>query len=196
PPGDVHPRRRQQHPDGGSALVSRRRRLDPHTVLGKYSAAGVLLDRDRSVADDRARCGDHVDGRLAQRARRRTTRRTRPARSDEDTRVLRMMRFLMRRFVGLAVVLFAISILVFTIFNVIPGGDPALRLAGRRPTAENIQQIRRTWGFDKPLPVQYIDLMKKLFGGRDFISYQNQTAVLPTTEHGIPRTFSVAIGAA
>ncbi len=107
-----------------------------------------------------------------------------------------MVRFLIRRFVGLAIVLFAISILVFTIFNVIPGGDPALRLAGRRPTAENIQQIRRTWGFDKPLPVQYIDMMKKLFGGRDLISYQNQTAVLPTIEHGIPRTFSVAIGAA
>ena len=106
-----------------------------------------------------------------------------------------MVRFLIRRFVGLAVVLFAISILVFTIFNVIPGGDPALRLAGRRPTTENIQQIRKTWGFDKSLPVQYLDMMKKLFGGHDFISYQNQTAVLPTIEHGIPRTLSVAIGA-
>jgi peptide/nickel transport system permease protein len=104
-------------------------------------------------------------------------------------------RFLIRRLVGLAVVLFAISILVFTIFNVIPGGDPAVRLAGRRPTVENVQQIRKTWGFDKSLPVQYIDMMKKLFTGHDFISYQNQTAVLPTIERGIPRTFSVALGA-
>jgi peptide/nickel transport system permease protein len=106
-----------------------------------------------------------------------------------------VIRFLLRRLVGLIVVLFAISVLVFAIFNVIPGGDPALRLAGRRPTAENIQQIRKTWGFDKPIPVQYVDMMKKLFTGRGFISYQNQTPVLPAIARGIPRTFSVAIGA-
>jgi peptide/nickel transport system permease protein len=103
--------------------------------------------------------------------------------------------FLLRRLFGLAVVLFAISVLVFVIFNVIPGGDPALRLAGRRPTQENIQQIRKTWGFNRPLPVQYVDMMEKLFTGRNFISYQNQTPVLPTIERGIPRTLSVAIGA-
>jgi peptide/nickel transport system permease protein len=106
-----------------------------------------------------------------------------------------MTRFLLRRLAGLVVVLFSISVLVFVIFNVIPGGDPALRLAGRRPTAENIHQIRKTWGFDKPVPVQYVDMMKKLFTGRDFISYQNQTPVLPAIARGIPRTFSVAIGA-
>jgi peptide/nickel transport system permease protein len=104
-------------------------------------------------------------------------------------------RFLIRRLFGLLVVLFAISVLVFAIFNVIPGGDPALRLAGRRPTPENIQQIRKTWGFDKPLPVQYLDTMKKLFTGQNFISYQNQTPVLPAIARGIPRTFSVAVGA-
>jgi peptide/nickel transport system permease protein len=107
-----------------------------------------------------------------------------------------MLRFLGGRLVGLVIVLFAISILVFVIFNVIPGGDPALRLAGRRPTADNIQQIRKTWGFDKPLPVQYVTMMKKLFTGKDFISYQNQTPVLPAIARGIPRTLSLAIGAA
>jgi peptide/nickel transport system permease protein len=103
--------------------------------------------------------------------------------------------FLARRLFGLVVVLFAISVLVFVIFNVIPGGDPALRLAGRRPTQENIVQIRKAWGFDRPLPVQYLDMMKKLFTGDNFISYQNQTPVLPAIARGFPRTLSVAIGA-
>lgn len=106
-----------------------------------------------------------------------------------------MLGFLVRRFFGLVVVLFAISVLVFVIFNVIPGGDPALRLAGRRPTQENILQIRKAWGFDRPLPVQYLDMMRKLFTGDNFISYQNQTPVLPAIARGIPRTLSVAIGA-
>src|SRR5207245_5192104 len=125
---------------------------------------------------DCARDRNHADRRLAQPARRRPSGRARSPWGDANQR-LRMTRFLLRLLVGLIVVLFAISVLVFTIFNVIPGGDPALRLAGRRPTPENVQQIRKTWGFDKPLPVQYVDMMDKLFTGRNFISYQNQTAV-------------------
>jgi peptide/nickel transport system permease protein len=104
--------------------------------------------------------------------------------------------FVIRRVLGLAVVLFAISVLVFVIFNVIPGGDPALRLAGRHPTQENIRQIRKDWGFDRPLYVQYGDMMERLFIKRDLISYQDQTPVLPTIERGIPRTLSLAVGAA
>ena len=104
--------------------------------------------------------------------------------------------FVLRRIAGLVVVLFAISVLVFLIFNVIPGGDPALRIAGRHPTQQNIRQIRKDWGFDRPLVVQYGDMMERLFVKRDLISYQDQTPVLPTIERGIPRTLSLAVGAA
>jgi peptide/nickel transport system permease protein len=104
--------------------------------------------------------------------------------------------FILRRLLGLIVVLFAISLLVFVIFNVIPGGDPALRLAGRHPTQENIAQIRKDWGFDQPLYVQYGKMMERLFIKRDLISYQDQTAVIPTIVRGIPRTLSLAVGAA
>jgi peptide/nickel transport system permease protein len=104
--------------------------------------------------------------------------------------------FIVRRLFGLVVVLFAISLLVFVIFNVIPGGDPALRLAGRHPTQENIAQIRKDWGFDQPLYVQYGKMMERLFIKRDLISYQDQTEVIPTIVRGIPRTLSLAVGAA
>jgi peptide/nickel transport system permease protein len=104
--------------------------------------------------------------------------------------------FVLRRVAGLVIVLFAISVLVFLIFNVIPGGDPALRIAGRHPTQQNIRQIRKDWGFDRPLVVQYGDMMERMFVKRDLISYQDQTPVLPTIERGIPRTLSLAVGAA
>ena len=39
-------------------------------------------------------------------------------------------------------VLFAISVLTFLIFNVIPGGDPAVRLAGKQPQPEQLERIR------------------------------------------------------
>jgi peptide/nickel transport system permease protein len=107
-----------------------------------------------------------------------------------------LTRFLIKRLAGMIGVLFAVSVLVFLIFNVIPGGDPALRLAGRRPTQENIVQIRQKWGFDRPYWVQYGDMLDQLFVKRDMISYQDQTPVLPTIQRGIPRTLSLAIGAA
>jgi len=105
-------------------------------------------------------------------------------------------RWWLRRLGGLIAVLFAISVLVFVIFNVIPGGDPALRLAGRHPTPENIAQIRKDWGFDQPLWTQYADMMNRLFIQHDLISYQDQTQVLPTIARGIPKTLSLALGSA
>ncbi len=109
---------------------------------------------------------------------------------------MKSWRFWLRRLVGLVLVLFALSVIVFVIFNVIPGGDPALRLAGRHPTAANIASIRKAWGFDKPLWIQYLDMMDRLLIRHDLISYQNQTAVLPAIGRAIPKTLSLAVGGA
>ena len=42
-----------------------------------------------------------------------------------------MARFIARRLLGMTAVLFAISVIVFLIFNVIPNSDPAVRIAGK-----------------------------------------------------------------
>ena len=53
--------------------------------------------------------------------------------------------------IAMVLVLFAVSVLTFLIFNVIPNGDPAERMAGRNSTPSQIEAIRKEWGFDKPL---------------------------------------------
>jgi peptide/nickel transport system permease protein len=106
-----------------------------------------------------------------------------------------MGRFIVRRLVGMLAVLFAISVIVFVIFNVIPGGDPAQRMGGRNATPQLVAQINEDWGFNKPLPTQYVDMMKKVFTG-DLISYQDQNNVIDRIKEGLPVTFSLAIGAA
>ena len=53
-----------------------------------------------------------------------------------------MGRFIVRRLLAMVLVLFAISVLTFLIFNVIPGGDPAVRLAGKQPQPEQLERIR------------------------------------------------------
>jgi peptide/nickel transport system permease protein len=92
-------------------------------------------------------------------------------------------------------VLFAISVVTFSIFNVIPNSDPALRLAGRIQTPQQLESIRRQWGFDKPIYVQYVKTMEKVFTG-DLISYANHVDVDREIIQDAPRTFSLAIGAA
>jgi peptide/nickel transport system permease protein len=104
-------------------------------------------------------------------------------------------RFVVRRLLSMVIVMFVVSALTFLIFNVIPNGDPAVRMAGKIPTERQVEQIREDWGFDEPLYVQYLTTMKKVFTG-DLISYTNQTDVVDEIVRGAPRTFSLAIGAA
>ncbi|HEX9967091.1 MAG TPA: ABC transporter permease [Solirubrobacterales bacterium] len=105
-----------------------------------------------------------------------------------------MARFAARRLVSMAMVLFAVSLLVFLIFNVIPGGDPAARMAGKVPTEREIEAIRAEWDFDEPVYAQYATTMEKLFSG-DLVSYVNQLNVTEEILKGAPRTFALAIGA-
>jgi peptide/nickel transport system permease protein len=88
-----------------------------------------------------------------------------------------------------------VSFLVFVIFIVVPGGDPALRIAGRNANDQLITNIKHTWGFDRPIYVQYVRMMKQAFSGQ-LVSYSNQTNVLDQIRQGLPATFSLSIGAA
>lgn len=106
-----------------------------------------------------------------------------------------MRSFVARRLVQTVLVLFAVSVLTFLIFNVIPNGDPAARMAGKSPTEQQIEAIRADWGFDEPLPVQYVRTMENILGG-SAISYFTQLNVRDEILAGIPRTLSLAIGAA
>jgi peptide/nickel transport system permease protein len=106
-----------------------------------------------------------------------------------------MGRFVLRRLVGMVAVLFAVSVLTFVIFNVIPNSDPAQSMAGKNATPRLIASITEEWGFADPLPQQYLTMMKKIFSG-DVISYQGRENVDERIVEGIPATFSLCIGAA
>jgi peptide/nickel transport system permease protein len=106
-----------------------------------------------------------------------------------------MGRFVLRRLGGMVAVLFAVSVLTFLIFNVIPNSDPAQRMAGKAATPTLVANITEEWGFDDSLPVQYVTMMKKVFSG-DLISYFGRENVDERIIEGIPATFSLCFGAA
>jgi peptide/nickel transport system permease protein len=78
---------------------------------------------------------------------------------------------------------------------VIPGGDPAIRMAGRHPDPGQLARIRAEWGFNDPVWVQYLKTMEKTFTG-DLISYTTNIDVVDELRKRAPRTFALAIGAA
>ena len=95
----------------------------------------------------------------------------------------------------MVMVMFAVSVITFLIFNVIPNSDPAVRMAGRQVSESTIEAIRKEWGFNDPLWQQYLTTMKKVFTG----DLKSQFTQLPVGEEilkGLPRTISLAVGAA
>ena len=57
--------------------------------------------------------------------------------------------------------------------------------------------MRKDFGLDKPLPVRYGLMMKKLFITRDLTSYVNRGAkVIPQVTEAAPVTLSLVFGAA
>lgn len=106
-----------------------------------------------------------------------------------------MAAFLVRRVIGMILVLAAVSFIVYLVFIIIPGGDPAIRIAGRTATQANILAIRHKLGLDQPFYVQWFDMMKALFTAK-LVSYSDQTNVVQQIWQGLPVTFSLAIGAA
>ncbi|MFF7353144.1 MULTISPECIES: ABC transporter permease [Streptomyces] len=118
-----------------------------------------------------------------------------------------MLRFLIRRTLGAAVILLIISALVFVLFYAAPR-DPARLACGKVCTPETLALVKKNLGIDHSLPVQYWDWLKGLFVGRDYASFghcdapclgysfQNREPVLGTIEDRFPTTISLALGSA
>jgi peptide/nickel transport system permease protein len=108
-----------------------------------------------------------------------------------------MLAFIIRRLIGLVIVLFTITVIVFLLFFATPGVDPSARLAGRNPSPETVAAVKHEFGLDRPLPVRYGLMMKRLFISRDLVSYGNQALeVVPAILAAAPVTFSLVLGAA
>lgn len=72
--------------------------------------------------------------------------------------------YVLRRLLLLIPVLFGLTLLTFTLTNVVPG-DPARLAAGPQASEEMVEDIRREFGLDDPLPEQYLNYITGVFSG-------------------------------
>ncbi len=75
-----------------------------------------------------------------------------------------MKRYLIRRILTTIPILFAISILVFSMAHLVPG-DPVKIMLGTRASAERVELVREQLGLNDPIPVQYARFFSKAVQG-------------------------------
>jgi peptide/nickel transport system permease protein len=89
-----------------------------------------------------------------------------------------MTQYFARRVISVVPVLFGISVLVFGLVHLIPG-DVAQILLGTQATDQQIETLRRGFGLDRPLPVQYLDWVSHVVQGDFGVSLRTSRPVLP-----------------
>jgi peptide/nickel transport system permease protein len=105
-----------------------------------------------------------------------------------------MARFIVRRTVSAIALLFATSVVVFGIFEVIPSYNPARAIAGRNANPQTVQIVARKFGFNEPFYAQYANTMKLIFTGQ-VVDYQDQLNVVDQFRQRFPATLSLVIPA-
>jgi peptide/nickel transport system permease protein len=113
-----------------------------------------------------------------------------------------MWRYIVLRLMWVALVVLIITAFTFFIFFVMPPTDPAVQFAGKNPTPEQIDQVRRQFGLDKPVWQQYTLFLTHIFTGDEYgwpglgFSFVTRSPVKDQLFDRLPVTIQLALGAA
>ena len=102
-----------------------------------------------------------------------------------------MLSLFARRLVQLLPTLFFVSVLIFGLQQLLPG-DPALVMAGEEKDPEVIEQIRRQYHLDQPIPIQYLYWITGVLTGDLGESMRLKQPVLELIGQKLPVTLQLA----
>ncbi len=102
-----------------------------------------------------------------------------------------MLNFIARRLLQLIPTVFFVSVIIFSLQQLLPG-DPALIMAGEERDPEVIAQIRHQYRLDQPIPVQYVYWVKGVFSGDLGESMRIHVPVLDLIAQKLPVTAQLA----
>ena len=106
-----------------------------------------------------------------------------------------MFSYLLRRLFTSTLVLFGISMLVFSVIHLVPG-DVTMAILGRQKvTEEKVAELREQLGLNDPLYVQYGRYLSKALRGDLGVSIRNNLSVSEAISEQLPSTFALALSA-
>jgi len=101
-----------------------------------------------------------------------------------------MATYIARRLIQGLIVLLAVSMICFIIFRYM--GDPVVTMAGRYATFEEREEVRRTFGLDQPMAVQYGRFLWNAVHGNFGKSYVSRVPALGLIMERFPATLELA----
>lgn len=101
--------------------------------------------------------------------------------------------YVIRRLILIVPTLLLISIAIFSLIHLAPG-DPAQAIAGRHtPSREVMEEIRKSYGLDEPVYIQYFLWLSKVVRGDLGFSYLNNAPVIEMIAARMPRTVELML---
>ncbi|WP_326617074.1 ABC transporter permease [Streptomyces decoyicus] len=102
-----------------------------------------------------------------------------------------MIRFLAKRLAQALVVLLLVSVIVFVLLHLLPGG-PARAILGVQATPESVAHFNHQQGYDRSLPEQYVQYLGRLLTGDLGESYKLNQSVTALLAERLPKTALLA----
>ncbi|TBW37349.1 ABC transporter permease [Siculibacillus lacustris] len=106
-----------------------------------------------------------------------------------------MLSYIVRRVLYAVPIAVGVTLLVFALLHMAPG-DPVNAVAGPDAPADVVEALRRAYGFDKPLPYQYLLYLGRVVGGDLGVSVATGRAVAGELAQAFANTLVLALGAA
>ncbi len=103
-----------------------------------------------------------------------------------------MINYIIRRILTLFLVLIGLTIVIFTLVNVIPG-DTARLIAGEYADEATVEQIRENMGFNDPYYIQYLNYVSDIVQGDLGRSYITNRPIADELKSVFPKTIQLAI---
>lgn len=104
-----------------------------------------------------------------------------------------MAQYIVRRLLQMIPITFGILTLVFSLIHMIPG-DPAVQIAGENARPEDVLQVRKALGLDRPLWTQYVQYLGRLAHGDLGRSFRTNESVTNEILARYPATMQLAFG--
>jgi peptide/nickel transport system permease protein len=104
-----------------------------------------------------------------------------------------MFAYLIRRILYVVPIGFGVTVLVFALVHIAPG-DPISAVVPPDAPEEVVQELRKAYGFDKPLPIQYATWLGRVLIGDLGVSVARGREVVDELTLAVPNTLILAVG--
>jgi len=105
-----------------------------------------------------------------------------------------MLAFILRRLLQSVVVMITVGLIAFSMFRFV--GDPVNQVVSLDTPREQREQIRKSMGLDDPVPVQFVNYLRRAVQLDFGLSYQFRTPVTQLIGERMPATLELAFAAA